>query len=99
MLHASYEALTLTWVEEIRVAWDEYQNEVIKKFYGNEPKAKKPLVVQHTQPGTIVVPGLSGTCTPLLFLYSVEANASQMRMLTSSSTDSRYSYLLTLLRV
>jgi hypothetical protein len=40
--------------------WDEYQNEVIKKFYGNEPKAKKPLVTFKLQPGSIIVPGLAG---------------------------------------
>ncbi|KAI0688514.1 amidohydrolase family-domain-containing protein [Cytidiella melzeri] len=45
--------------DDIREYWDGYQNEVIKKFYGNEPKAKKPLVTFHLKPGSIIVPGLA----------------------------------------
>ena len=45
------------------MTWDAYQTETIKKFYGNEPKAKKPLVVYTTQPGNIIVPGLTGSDT------------------------------------
>ena len=33
---------------------------MIKKFYGNEPKAKKSLVVYKQGPGAIIVPGLAG---------------------------------------
>ncbi|KAH9856434.1 amidohydrolase family-domain-containing protein [Lenzites betulinus] len=44
---------------EIRAHWDEYQNELIRKFYGNEPKAKKPLPVYNAPAGSIVVPGLA----------------------------------------
>ncbi|TCD68977.1 hypothetical protein EIP91_009199 [Steccherinum ochraceum] len=46
-------------LEDINFTWDAYQNETIKKFYGNEPKAKKQLAVYKTQPGSIVVPGLA----------------------------------------
>lgn len=46
--------------EELHAYWDGYQNELIKKFYGNEPKAKKALTVYHTKPGSIIVPGLAG---------------------------------------
>ncbi|KAI0830178.1 amidohydrolase family-domain-containing protein [Trametes gibbosa] len=44
---------------EIQAHWDEYQNELIRKFYGNEPTAKKPLPVFHAPVGSIVVPGLA----------------------------------------
>ncbi|KAI0790942.1 amidohydrolase family-domain-containing protein [Abortiporus biennis] len=46
-------------LDAIERAWDMYQNEQIKKFYGNEPKAKKPLKVFETKPGTVVLPGLA----------------------------------------
>ncbi|KAL1938928.1 hypothetical protein VTO73DRAFT_11081 [Trametes versicolor] len=44
---------------EVQAHWDEYQNELIRKFYGNEPSAKKPLPVFNTPAGSIVVPGLA----------------------------------------
>ncbi|CAL1698062.1 unnamed protein product [Somion occarium] len=46
-------------LDEIRESWNVLQNELIKKFYGNEPNAKKPLEVFYTKPGSIVVPGLA----------------------------------------
>ncbi|KAI0799818.1 amidohydrolase family-domain-containing protein [Irpex lacteus] len=52
--------------DDIAAYWDEYQNEVIKKFYGNEPKAKKPLSTFHLKPGSIVVPGLTDAHAHLL---------------------------------
>ena len=45
---------------EIDEYWDAYQNELIKKFYGNEVKAKKPLPVYTHPEGSIIIPGLSG---------------------------------------
>ncbi|KAI0668833.1 amidohydrolase family-domain-containing protein [Trametes maxima] len=44
---------------EIQAHWDDYQNELIRKFYGNEPKAKKPLPVLRAPSDSIVVPGLA----------------------------------------
>ncbi|KAI0370838.1 hypothetical protein BV20DRAFT_994092 [Pilatotrama ljubarskyi] len=44
---------------EIQAQWDEYQNELIQKFYGNEPTAKKPLPIHRAPAGSIVVPGLA----------------------------------------
>ena len=55
---------------EIDEYWDTYQNELIKKFYGNEVKAKKPLPVYTPPEGSIVIPGLSGEHS-LLELYLV----------------------------
>jgi predicted amidohydrolase YtcJ len=46
-------------IDEILKSWDEYQAEIVKKFYGGEPKAKKPLTVYNTPQGSIVVPGLA----------------------------------------
>ncbi|KAI0656325.1 amidohydrolase family-domain-containing protein [Cubamyces menziesii] len=45
-------------LNEVQLAWDEYQNELIRTFYGNEPTAKKPLPVYNVPAGSIVVPGL-----------------------------------------
>lgn len=45
--------------EEIMHVWDEYQLELVNKFYGGEPKAKKALTVLETKPGSIIVPGLA----------------------------------------
>ena len=45
---------------DIQLQWDEYQNEQIRIFYGNEPKAKKKLRVLKTKPGSVLLPGLSG---------------------------------------
>ncbi|KAI0351595.1 hypothetical protein OH77DRAFT_1523939 [Trametes cingulata] len=44
---------------EIQAHWDSYQNELIRKFYGNEPAAKKPLPIHRIPVGSIVVPGLA----------------------------------------
>ena len=52
--------------DDIDSYWDQYQNEVIKKFYGNEPKAKKPLSKIHLKPGSIIVLGLTGELEMLL---------------------------------
>lgn len=41
-------------------SWDEYQNELVRKFYGGEPKAKKPLPVYNAPANSIIVPGLAG---------------------------------------
>ncbi|THH33281.1 hypothetical protein EUX98_g931 [Antrodiella citrinella] len=46
-------------LDEVGLVWDAYQNETIKKFYGNEPTAKKPMTVLATSPGSIIVPGLA----------------------------------------
>ncbi|KAK7688493.1 hypothetical protein QCA50_008031 [Cerrena zonata] len=46
-------------LDAVRQQWDVLQNELIRKFYGNEPKAKKPLQVLHSKPGTIIIPGLA----------------------------------------
>ena len=46
--------------DAIGILWDAYQTETIRKFYGNEPKAKKALVTYQTNPGHIIVPGLAG---------------------------------------
>ena len=45
---------------EVQQSWDEYQNELIHKFYGGEPKAKKPLPIFNAPPDSIIVPGLTG---------------------------------------
>ena len=47
-------------LEEVQSSWDEYQNELVRKFYGGEPKAKKPLPVYNAPPNSIIVPGLAG---------------------------------------
>ncbi|KAI0077692.1 hypothetical protein K474DRAFT_1661475 [Panus rudis PR-1116 ss-1] len=52
--------------EDVSASWDEYQNEMIRKFYGNEPKAKKPLEIFYTKPGSIVVPGLTDSHAHLI---------------------------------
>ncbi|KAI0776794.1 amidohydrolase family-domain-containing protein [Trametes elegans] len=46
-------------LSEIQAYWDGYQNELIRKFYGNGPSAKKPLTVYNAPSGSIVVPGLA----------------------------------------
>jgi len=46
-------------LDEIGIVWDAYQNETIKKFYGNEPKAKKPMSIFTAPSGSIIVPGLA----------------------------------------
>ncbi|RDX44094.1 hypothetical protein OH76DRAFT_1409460 [Lentinus brumalis] len=51
---------------EVQSYWDEYQNDLIMKFYGNEPSAKKPLPVFNVPPGSIVVPGLTDAHAHLL---------------------------------
>ncbi|KAL6308903.1 amidohydrolase family-domain-containing protein [Sparassis latifolia] len=43
----------------LQVQWEEYQNALIARFYGNEPSAKKPLTIIRPVPGSIVVPGLA----------------------------------------
>lgn len=45
--------------DDIARAWDAYQVELVNRFYGGEPKAKKSLTVLATPPGSIVVPGLA----------------------------------------
>ncbi|KAI0087591.1 amidohydrolase family-domain-containing protein [Irpex rosettiformis] len=52
--------------DDINTYWEQYQNEVIKKFYGNEPKAKKSLSTVHLKPGSIIVPGLADAHAHLL---------------------------------
>ncbi|KAI8972610.1 amidohydrolase family-domain-containing protein [Trametes punicea] len=44
---------------QIQTFWNDYQNELIRTFYGNEPSAKKPLPVINVPPGSVVVPGLT----------------------------------------
>ncbi|KAI9061249.1 hypothetical protein FKP32DRAFT_1613179 [Trametes sanguinea] len=44
---------------EVQAFWDDYQNELIRKFYGNEPSAKKPLPVYNAPANAIIVPGLA----------------------------------------
>ncbi|KAI0341229.1 hypothetical protein BDW22DRAFT_1359484 [Trametopsis cervina] len=51
---------------EIHRYWGEYQSEVIKRFYGNEPKARKPLSMYHLKPGSIIVPGLTDSHAHLI---------------------------------
>ncbi|KAJ3557061.1 hypothetical protein NM688_g1675 [Phlebia brevispora] len=46
-------------LDDIHKHWDEYQNEQIRIYYGNEPKAKKTLKVISPRPNSIIVPGLS----------------------------------------
>lgn len=54
-------ALISACAEEVQAQWDVYQTELVNKFYGGEPKAKKPLKVVRPPPASIVVPGLAGT--------------------------------------
>ena len=56
------QALALTYIltEEVQAQWDIYQTELVNRFYGGEPKAKKPLKVVRPPSGSIVVPGLAG---------------------------------------
>ncbi|KAH8084879.1 amidohydrolase family-domain-containing protein [Cristinia sonorae] len=51
--------LAATSYESLYDIWEEIQDEAIRKFYGNEPKAKKALTVYSTPPGSIIVPGLA----------------------------------------
>ncbi|KAI1790602.1 amidohydrolase family-domain-containing protein [Ganoderma leucocontextum] len=51
--------LTTGTLPEAQSWWDDYQNELVKKWYGNEPSAKKPLPVMNVRPGSTVVPGLA----------------------------------------
>ncbi|KIP09425.1 hypothetical protein PHLGIDRAFT_102850 [Phlebiopsis gigantea 11061_1 CR5-6] len=53
------EVLATGTQSDILAQWDLYQDEVVRKFYGGEPKAKKPLHIYQTPPGSIVVPGLA----------------------------------------
>ncbi|PCH43061.1 hypothetical protein WOLCODRAFT_132641 [Wolfiporia cocos MD-104 SS10] len=46
-------------LNQINEHWDAYQTELINKFYGGEPKAKKPLRIVRPPTGSIVVPGLA----------------------------------------
>ena len=53
---------TINWVlDDVLTAWNDYQLEMINKFYGGELTAKKPLPLFYTRPGAIIVPGLAGT--------------------------------------
>lgn len=55
--------LTRVCTEEVQAHWDLYQTELVNKFYGGEPKAKKPLKIVRPPSGSIVVPGLAGAYT------------------------------------
>ena len=68
--------------DEISLRWDEYQNELVKIYYGGEAKAKKELVVFKTNPGSIIVPGLSGRTSLSDKWLKYATNNIQMRMLT-----------------
>lgn len=56
----SYFDLYHEYAGEAQRRWDEYQTELIRKFYGNEPSAKKSLNVIRIPPDSIVVPGFHG---------------------------------------
>ncbi len=47
-------------IDHVLTAWNDHQLEMVKKFYGGELSAKKPLPIFDTKPGAIVVPGLAG---------------------------------------
>lgn len=47
--------------DDVKTRWDIYQTELIQKFYGNEPSAKKPLNLLHLPANSIVIPGIHGT--------------------------------------
>ncbi|KAI0742748.1 amidohydrolase family-domain-containing protein [Daedaleopsis nitida] len=67
---------------ELQSYWDEYQNELIRKFYGNEPSAKKPLPVFNVPAGSIVVPGLADAHGHLLLYgFKMQLPLDQVRSL------------------
>ncbi|KAJ3482203.1 hypothetical protein NLI96_g7137 [Meripilus lineatus] len=45
--------------DDVLMAWNDYQLDMVKKFYGGELSAKKPLPFYYTRPGAIIVPGLA----------------------------------------
>lgn len=51
--------LAIGSIEDIRSKWDVHQNELIERFFGNEPSAKKPLPMFNAKQGSIIVPGLA----------------------------------------
>ncbi|CDO70443.1 hypothetical protein BN946_scf184999.g84 [Trametes cinnabarina] len=53
------ETLIPTPTAEVKAYWDDYQDELIRKFYGNEPSAKKPLPVYNAPTDSIIIPGLT----------------------------------------
>lgn len=70
-------------LEDILEQWDIYQDEIVKRFYGGEPKAKKPLHIYRTQPGSIIVPGLADAHAHLI-QYGFKA---QLALDTAESLD------------
>ncbi|KAH9921109.1 amidohydrolase family-domain-containing protein [Fomitopsis serialis] len=58
-------------LESVQAEWDIYQTELIHKFYGGEPKAKKPLQVIRPPSGSIIVPGLADAHAHLM-LYGAK---------------------------
>ncbi len=75
--------------------WDEYQNELIRKWYGNEPSAKKPLPVYNVLPGSIIIPGLTGTRKELPTAVCYTQSTSQMHTHILCSMGLRCICLLT----
>ncbi|KAI0718483.1 amidohydrolase family-domain-containing protein [Fomitopsis betulina] len=53
-------------LQEVQAHWDLYQTELVNKFYGGEPKAKKPLKIVRPPSGSIVVPGLADSHAHLM---------------------------------
>ncbi|PIL25921.1 hypothetical protein GSI_11674 [Ganoderma sinense ZZ0214-1] len=51
--------LTTGTLPQVQTWWDDYQNDLVNKWYGGEPSAKKPLPVINVRPHSIVVPGLA----------------------------------------
>ncbi|KAF7795130.1 hypothetical protein EIP86_006277 [Pleurotus ostreatoroseus] len=70
-------------LDDIQRQWDEYQNEQIRIFYGNEPKAKKKLRVVKTKPGSVLLPGLSDAHAHLIeYGFKMQLPLDQCRSLS-----------------
>ncbi|KAH9922335.1 amidohydrolase family-domain-containing protein [Epithele typhae] len=69
---------------DVQTWWDDYQNELIFKFYGNEPKAKKPLPVFTAPPNAIIVPGLTDAHAHLIeYGFKVQLRLDQVRSISA----------------
>ncbi|EJF60100.1 hypothetical protein DICSQDRAFT_137677 [Dichomitus squalens LYAD-421 SS1] len=75
--------LTTGALLEVQSWWDGYQNELIAKWYGNEPSAKKPLPVINLRPGLIVTPGLADAHAHILqYGFKMQLRLDQARSLS-----------------
>lgn len=88
-------ALLTSELDDVLESWDKYQDDIVKKFYGGEPKAKKPLTIYDAPQGSIVVPGLSDAHAHL-FQYGFKV---VLPLDTAQSLDDVLDILETYIRV